>query len=77
MGVGRGGPRGPGSLNQNTTNGKKGAKKALFFSVSVFFSRLRAQQYTRTTIINNNIDKLGGPDPVMQFLPTNLNVLLG
>ena len=55
------------SRNRNETNDKNVAKKPIVSSVSVSFSIFRVQQYTRTTIINNNIDYKGAQAPSTQL----------
>ena len=49
--------------NWNATIDKKYHKKDYCFFSFSFFSFFRIQQYTRTTVINNNIDP-GGPGPL-------------
>ena len=57
MGVARGGAQGArASPNWNATNDKHVTKKPIVSSVSVSFSFFRVQQYTRTSVINDNID---------------------
>ena len=57
--VARGGAGGP-PPNCNAPNDKNVKKKDYYFFSLSFFQRLRVQHYTRTAVINNNIDR-GGP----------------
>ena len=66
------GVRGLGLPYWNATNDKMWQIRR-FFSFS-FFSHLRLQQYTRSTVINNNIDDQGTRASPNQFLPANLNL---
>ena len=58
----------------NATNDKNVTNKPIASSASAFFSIFRVQQYTRKTVINNNIDNQGARVPSIQFLLTNLYV---
>ena len=60
-----------GGPNWNATNDKNVTKKPIVSEVSAF-RIFYVQQYTRTTVVNNDIDDHGARAPSIQFLPTNL-----
>ena len=53
--------------NWNATNDKNVSKKPIVSSVSIFFSIFCVQQYTRTAVINNNIDDQRAGPPQFNF----------
>ena len=59
--------------NRNVTNDKNVTKKPCFFSFSWLY-HLCVQQYTRTTIISNNIDKEGS-GPLNSFFPNRFKCI--
>ena len=68
IGVARGnGGGGGGALNWNATNEKKVTKRLLFLQFLLASTGLRVQQYSRTTVISNNIDPLGPGPPQFNF----------
>ena len=46
----------------------------MFLQFQFLFIAYSRKQYTRTAVINNNIDNQGARAPSIQFLLTNLNV---
>ena len=69
-----GGEQGGRPLKSKAISDKNMTKKPIVSLASVFFSIFHVQQYTRTTVIINNIDNLGADATSIQFLRTNLHV---